>query len=61
MIVKAICIKFSDTEEFWDSEGLQMKMVEPMKKWAVSYNGEMVHQTTGQKFQVTLEVFRIFI
>ena len=33
-----------------------MKMVEPMKKWTVSYNGEMVHQATGQKFNVCLEV-----
>ena len=37
-----------------------MKMLEPMKRWAVTYNGEMVHQTTGQKFNVTLEVFSMF-
>ena len=33
-----------------------MKMVDPMKKWTVSYNGEMVHQATGQKLNVSLEV-----
>ena len=37
-----------------------MKMLEPMKRWAVTYNGDMVHQTTGQKFNVTLEVFLMF-
>ena len=55
-LIKGILFDFSDTEEFWESEGLHMKMVEPMKKWKVNYSGEMIHQATGQRYDVTLEV-----
>ena len=54
---------FTDTEEYWESEGLQIKLIEPMKKWSVSYHGEMIHQETKESFNVTLQVsvpIRIF-
>ena len=59
--IKRISYDILDTEEFWESEGLQMKMVEPMKKWKVTYNGEMVHQATGQRYDVNLEVLQLFL
>lgn len=49
-------IIFPDTEKYWESEGLQIKMIEPMKKWMLHYNGEMIHQSTKQRFKVTLQV-----
>ena len=58
---KRISYDILDTEDFWESEGLQMKMVEPMKKWKVTYNGEMVHQATGQRYDVNLEVLQLFL
>ena len=46
----------TDTEDYWDSEGLQIKMIEPMKKWRVYYEGEMIKQCTNAKLNVKLEV-----
>ena len=46
----------TDTEDYWDSEGLQIKMIEPMKKWRVYYEGEMIKQCTNEKLNVKLEV-----
>ena len=46
----------TDTEDYWDSEGLQIKMIEPMKKWRVYYEGEMIRQCTNEKLNVKLEV-----
>ena len=46
----------TDKEDYWDSEGLQIKMVEPMKKWRVYYEGEMIKQCTNEKLNVKLEV-----
>ena len=47
---------FSDTETTWHAEGLKMDLVEPMKKWRVTYQGEMIHQTTGKVHKVDLNV-----
>ena len=47
---------FADTDEYWESEGLQLKLIEPMKKWSVSYHGEMIHQDTKEAFKVSLQV-----
>ena len=34
-----------------------MKMVEPMRKWTVFYDGEMIHQSTKERLKVKLQVY----
>lgn len=46
----------SDCEDSWHAEGLQMDLVDPMKKWKLAYEGPMIHQSHGTSHQVTLKV-----
>ena len=46
---------FTD-EESWEAEGLKLDMIEPMRKWSVSYEGSMVHQVNKTKHYVKLSV-----
>jgi len=44
-----------DKDTHWESNGLVIKMVEPMKRWSLSYNGQMVSQSTGESHQVQIQ------
>ena len=46
---------FTD-EDSWEAEGLKLDMIEPMRKWSVSYEGSMVHQVNKTKHYVKLSV-----
>ena len=48
-------VLFAD-EESWEAEGLKLDLIEPMKKWSISYEGPMVHQVNKTTHQVKLEV-----
>jgi hypothetical protein len=45
-----------DTEKSWDAGGLKLELITPMKRWSISYEGTMIHQTTGKAHQVNLKV-----
>jgi len=45
----------SENEESWEAEGLKLDLIEPMKKWSISYEGPMVHQVNKTTHQVKLE------
>ena len=42
-------------EESWETEGLKLNLVEPMKKWSLSYEGRMVHQVNKTSHVVKLQ------
>lgn len=44
----------ADTESTWHAEGLRLDLIEPMKRWSVKYEGDMIHQKTGQVHRVCL-------
>ena len=58
IVPKNICFSFppSDTETSWDAGGLKLELITPMKRWSISYEGTMIHQTTGKAHQVNLKV-----
>ena len=43
-------------EKSWEAEGLKLDLIEPMKKWSITYQGPMVHQVNKTIHQVELEV-----
>ena len=48
-------VLFAD-EESWEAEGLKLDLIEPMKKWSITYEGPMVHQVNKTTHHVKLEV-----
>jgi len=46
---------FTECDDSWDAEGLKLDLVEPMKRWTVRYEGDVVHQETGQLHKLKLE------
>ena len=47
---------FPETEKSWEAEGLKLDLVEPMKKWNISYEGQMINKDTKKAHEVNLEV-----
>ena len=47
---------FSDDENGWRTGDLEIKPVNPMRKWTLRYQGPMVLQGTGTKVDVNLDV-----
>ena len=49
------------TDKTWESEGLEISMVEPMKKWTVTYDGPMINRDTGEKHNVVIKVNHVVL
>ena len=47
---------FAAVNDHWESNGLTSKVKEPLKRWSVTYEGLMVHQTTGKLHKVEIDV-----
>ena len=49
------------TDKTWESEGLEISMVEPMKKWTITYDWPMMKRDTGEKHNVVIKVNPYYI
>jgi hypothetical protein len=49
-------ISLLEVDDSWHAEGLKLDLVDPMKRWTVRYEGDVVHQATGKVHKLKLDV-----